>query len=207
MKQFLYSLSMAFLAIGTANASIVVTNVASTTAGQPAGETQWTYTFSLQPDQNMRQTCGGTCSYTNDFATLYDFFGYVGGSANITAIVARTFTLTTENTSIQAPLQGVPDNGGIENFRISLTGGGDIAGGGVTPTDLFTLTLNSSNPGAFGSGQAVFYSAQAQNATTSTTAGNSSTTQGPLAATPEPASFALSGLGLLAVAFAGRKRA
>ena len=205
MKQFLCALSISCLAV-TANASILVNSVNFTTAGQAPGETLWSYTFALQPDQNMRQTCTGTCPYANDFATIIDFLGYQAGSANLTGVIGGGygFTITEELTTSGPTLF---DAAGISNIRVSLTGGGTIDGSanGGSPTTLFTLNLISTNPGS--SLNVVGLSAQAYNSTTTTTAFNQGTTAGPSVLAPEPATFALSGLGMIAFAIARRKRA
>jgi hypothetical protein len=189
-------------------ASTLVSDLLSTSAGQPAGETRWTYSFSLQSGANMRLSCAGLCSYASDFVTLYDFAGYVPGTVLVTSLVgpAYSFDATVENVSLQAPMQMVADDPSVPNIRVSLSGGGDILsspGGPATP--LFELSLNTQNPGsADHPANLVPYSAQTENTVLGTTIGNSNFTAGP-AAVPEPGTYALVGLGLAAASILRRR--
>lgn len=192
-SSFMFAMVAAFGS--SANAAIVVS---STTTSAVAGGTQYQYVFTLQADQNMRQTCSGVCALTNDYVVLYDFAGYIAASASVTSLLAgRTFTLNVENTSTQPPNQAVTDNATLANFRVSLTGGGDVLGSG-TGVDLFRLTATSSLlPGS----NNLFYSAQAQNKALTTTAGNTNFASGPTTnptppGVPEPSTFALLGTGV-----------
>lgn len=191
-----YLFALAAALTGSANAAIVVSNV---TTSPVVGGTQYEYVFSLQPDQNMRQTCSGTCALPNDYVVLYDFGGYVGGSATLTNLLGNgTFTLTVENTSTQPPNQAVTDSAALTNFRVGRTAGGDVipdpAG---SPINLFRLTATSTlSPGS----NNLFYSAQAQNKALTTTAGNTNFASGPTTVpsdgVPEPSTLALMAGGL-----------
>lgn len=197
-----------FAASAIANAAVIISNVSNTPSGS---NFLWTYTFAVQPDQTMRQTCTGTCALPNDFAILYDFPGYIAGSAVLANTLAgRTFSITQQNTGVNPPFQGPPDSASLPNFIVSLTGGGDIVPAGPGAVNIFDLVLLSTLGPDLASPNVLAFGGQALNKATLLTAGNSGQILGPGSAPPpppgipEPSSMALLGGGLCVLGGAAR---
>lgn len=215
MSLFTRSVFTLSLAAVTANAAIVISNVGVAPSGP---NFLWSYTFSVQPDQSMRQTCAGTCTLTNDYGILYDFPGYIAASANVVGLAAgKTFSLTEQNSGDNPPFQAPPDNAGLPNFIVRLTAGGDIVPAG-SAVEAFRLELLSSLGQDLSSPNQLFFGGQARNTATTLTAGNSGQILGPGRApegttggeVPEPATMSMLGGGLAilgAVRLRGNRRA
>ena len=88
--------------------------------GSP-GVWNWVYRASLQPDQSMLE---------QDFFTIYDFpsisLGDVSFGASLSpAVAGRSFATSVQGLGIDAPGTAIPDDAGIPNVTVRLTGGGE----------------------------------------------------------------------------------
>jgi hypothetical protein len=187
------------LGAGQARADFVLSLV----GGAPTGSGPFTYTYdvSLQPNSALVPGGGGVNSV--DFFTIYDFNGYVPGSAALGSLTG--FTIIAQNVGINPATQTPPvDNPGIANITFTYALGTTTAYNPATSGFLGTVTLQSTLPlGA----RTVFYSGASQDsAASSVIANNTNQVLGPLASAPEPASVAMLGTGLVAVLGLGLRR-
>lgn len=190
-----------------AGATIFATAPTVTPLG--GGLFQWDYVYNLVQGERMRQVCITPCGLANDFVTLFDFPGFVAGSATLSnALAGRTFTLTEQAIGINPPSTVIPDTAAL-NITVALTAGGDI-NAATANIALFTLSLQSTFP----SGPNPTFpidASQTMNLVTGLTKVNVGGVIGPDTTTPsgdipEPGTWLLSGLGLGTVLLARRRR-
>jgi hypothetical protein len=134
---------------GQARADIVLTVV---TAGTPSGSNfLYTYDVMLTPGSVLHTAGGGVntgVAPSNNFFTLYDIPGLVGGS-----IVYGGALVAPGNSSFSTQLLGItpvtetpkpPDDGSVVNITTYWTGP-DVAAVGMMAIDLGTLSFLSTN--------------------------------------------------------------
>jgi len=179
---------------GVAHGALLISGVSTTDLG--GGLTQWSYTVAVQPDSNMRVvgTNPPAGALANDAFTLFDFVGYVPGSASLTGTLAgSTFTLSEQPIGLTPALVTPTDSVLLPNLSVSLTGGANVVPttGGAAVT-LFTLNLTSTAGGIVPGGISHF-TGQTLNKVTTFTQSNIGLVQAPI---PEPGSLALVAAGL-----------
>jgi hypothetical protein len=192
----------AVLAIWANAASAAIIVALTGIAVDSPGVWDWTYTATLQPDQNMRPAPGpffDPATVPGDFFTIYDLRNIAPGTTPTFGpsldpkVVGHTFTTTQSFLGLTPSGTTPPDSAAIPNVTVQLTGGGVIVGdptqGQIT---LGTLHIKSTTD------QAILnpYRALAQQqfgGTDSVTTGFVNT---PI---PEPTGLALLMVGLVAV--------
>ncbi len=138
----------------------------------------------------------------NDYVTMYDFFGYVPGSA---AVVSSLGVWSpSEQAFGPVPAFTSPIDGQLTNITFTYQSAGGIIGNGQT---VLTFTLTSTK-GIFPSGQLTQYAGSSTNSSNSTVQGNAGLINGPNdQVVPEPGTFALLGIGgVLCTLYARRAR-
>jgi hypothetical protein len=195
MRKSIWAAVLATIGAATsANAALLISNIAVVDLGN--GQHQWDYTVAVQPNANMRvvATVPPVGALPNDTFTLYDFAGYVPGSATLLApLPGSTFQLTTQLLGI-TPARVLPiDNPALDNFSVALVGGADVvpAAGGA-PVDIFVLRLNTTLGGLSPAGFTDF-TGQTQLKVSGLTQSNIGIVQAPI---PEPAALGLVAAGL-----------
>jgi len=170
-------------------------------AGSPTGAGPFTYTYNVSLQPNATLTTGGGLNTPPpaNFFTIFDFNGYVAGSASAAGLTGGAAAWTVSSAAIGrlAPTQFPPDDG-RPNITFTYIGAAPIINASTTTAlALGTITLASTIP--VDGIRNIFYSAATQNSATpaTTIANNTNQLQGP-AAVPEPGSLALSAFGLLA---------
>jgi hypothetical protein len=176
------------VSVGTANAGLLPVSV---TVQPEAGNFSWTYSVVLPTNLSLQ---------SGDYFTVYDFAGYVPGSATVTSAfpTAANAANWTFSTSLVGPtpthLTPV-DNPSIGNLTWTYTGP-TIASGQVTLGNFTALsTFQTSTTGSFTASSASAANGQSDNNITETLVPNGGTTASP-PGVPEPATLALVGLGL-----------
>lgn len=191
IKEWIGTAAALAITAGSANAALLLSAVSVTDLGN--GEHQWEYTVAVQPNAVMRSvaTLPPAGSLANDAFTLFDFVGYVPGSANITNLLAgRTFVLTEQAIGLTPALVTPTDSAALPNFTVALIAGPDVVPG-PNATDVFTLVLRTTAGGIVPGGFTNF-TGQTGSRVTGLTQSNIGLVQAPI---PEPAA-----LGLLAPA-------
>ena len=137
----------------------------------------------------------------NDYVTMYDFRGYIPGSA--TVISSLGTWVPSEQAFGVTPASIAPVDTALTNITFTFTSAGQIIGNGQT---VVTFSLTSTLPLATG-GQFTQYAGSSTNASNSTVQGNIGFIQGPNLSVPEPSTFALLGVGgVLCTMYARRIR-
>ncbi len=184
------------LTLGTvAMANIIPSN----TSVVPTGANfTWNYTFAVAADQNVNSgpipssnPVYPSDTTTGGFVTIYDFNGYVAGSCAGPA----GWTCLVQNTGFMPSNVSAPDSAGIVNLTWVYTSGSPVLGGatvnGFSAMSIYSLP------------EQVWYTSRGwrnQGQQIGTIGDNVGNTTGP-APTPEPATLALLGSGILAGAF------
>lgn len=199
MKRSIFAAAVVAVATGlSAQGALLISNVATSDLG--GGVTQWSYTVAVQPDSDMRvvATVPPAGSLVNDAFTLFDFVGYVPGSATLSGVLAgSTFTLSEQLIGLTPALVTPTDSVVLPNFSVALTGGANVVAVAAGPAiTLFTLNLQSS-AGGIVPGGITHFTGQTLNKATTFTQSNVGLVQAPI---PEPAGLGLlvAGLPLLA---------
>jgi hypothetical protein len=142
MRQFVLAALAGLVLSGLAVANITVTPTPVVTGG--GSDWTWSYDVALSGDQTATSTVpGGSCSGATSsicgktFFTIYDFAGYIGGTAATPSPDRSVFVKLTGLTPTgQTPDEG--DNGSLDNLTFFYTGSG-ITG----PVDLGILSAQS----------------------------------------------------------------
>jgi hypothetical protein len=163
----------------------------SVTVQPEAGNFRWTYSVVLPTNMSLQ---------SGSYFTVYDFSGYVKGSAAVTstspdASYANNWTLSTSNTGPTPNRLSPTDNASIENLTWTYNGptipAGQLTLGNFSAASLFSQSMTSSftatNPRA---ADGVIDS----NITSTLTPTGTVTTTPP--GVPEPTTLALAALGL-----------
>jgi hypothetical protein len=184
-----------------AQADIIVVNPVVTGSGPFV----WSYDFLLSSNQDVNS---GVAPPTNPvssdltiggFATIYDFAGYVAGSCAGPA----GWTCTAQNVGYTPDTLVPTDNPNITNITWAYTSGPTIDG--VSPfvdLGLFLATSLYSTPIQVSyTGRGILNTGPGAG----TVSANVGATNGPEATTPEPATGAVIGLGLIGIACLKRR--
>jgi hypothetical protein len=166
-------------------------------SGNPVGFGPFLYTYSIDVDA-FEQLNGALSAPGGTYFTIYDFAGYVAGSV---AATASNWTATAELVGETPSLTNPPDSPTLYNLVFTYTG----------PVETGPLEINgfsaASTYGTLNTNGFFSYQAQKTSNTTSPDQG-----LGPIdipnavQTTPEPASLALMGSGLVALAVLGRRK-
>lgn len=172
---------------GSAQAALLISALTVTDLGN--GEHEWKYTVAVQPNAIMRVvgTAPPAGALANDAFTLYDFVGYVPGSASIVNPVAGSvFSLTEQLVGLTPPLVTPTDSPSLVNFTVSLVGGSNIVPG-ATAVNAFTLVARTTAGGISPAGLTNF-TGQTFSDVTGFTQSNIGLVRAPI---PEPAMLGL----------------
>lgn len=193
MKRVVLLAMILALAAGVSQAAILLS---LTDVTLDSGTYIWTYTASLQSEQNMR---------VDDYFTIFDFPGYVLDSVAFSpdpGVSDRTFSVSDPLTGLNLG-PSVPDSATVENLVVQLTAGNTIIPSGSAVT-LGTVTARSIYGNTIMS-DTFWFGAQAYNTNEGNTAWNYGHVDGPDPTVPEPGSMGMLGGGLLALTLLGRR--
>lgn len=156
-----------------------------------AGNFRWTYSVVLPTDMKLQ---------AGNYFTIYDFGGYVPGSANVTSpfpddSAAGFWTVSTSNVGPTPALLNPNDDPGVSNITWTYNGpeipSGKVTLGNFSATSLFDQTQSSfftaTNPRAIDG---------VIDSNITETISPVGTTPTPTPGVPEPTTLALAGLGL-----------
>jgi hypothetical protein len=212
MKRIAVLLALGFLAIGTANASIIPVLL---TGPVPDGlNFDYTYQADLSGDERLDPaatngvTCfGSLCNPPGTFFTIYDIPGFVSA-----AVSAAGWGVSIQLTGLTPSSISAPD-GGLVNVTFTYTGPVVHANGTTVDFTGFTVvsTENGLTNGVFSSqatkdGIALSGLPDPTNGLTDQVVGPVSVPSGPSNPTPEPVSLVLLGSGLLGIGSVARKK-
>jgi len=172
----------------------------SLVGGAPTGSGPFTYTYQVFLTSNSALSLTGGGGNPASFFTIYDFNGYVPGSAALGTLTG--FSISAQNVGFTPIFQSPPDNPGIVNITFTDVSNTTSNSSLVSSVLLGTVSLQST---ISLTQQAAFYSGASQNAVNGNIANNTGSVAGPLAV-PEPASVAMLGIGLVAVLGLGSRR-
>ncbi len=162
-----------------------------------SGNTTFDYSVSLSNDERMDGAGSGNVA----FFTIYDFAGYVPG----TAVAPAGWTVTVQDLGITPPHLIVPDDPTVANLTFTYVGSATVIGTGQTFVGFSADSIYSSV-----NNSAYFSQESTKNAGPAT--GGLDVGAGPedvplaVSQTPEPSTLLLLGAGLGLVAFKARKR-
>jgi PEP-CTERM motif len=189
----------AFLALAVTPAKANLLPFLAGTSPAGGGNTTFTYSVSLSNDERIDASGTGNTA----FFTIYDFAGYVAGSA----VAPSGWSLSAQNTGITPDRVTVPDNPNIVNLTWTYVGSTTVNGTGQTFTGFAAQSIYSAvNMNG--------YFSQQSTKSIGATAGGRDFGGGPEAvpmpasAVPEPSTLALlsAGFALLAVRFRTRNK-
>jgi hypothetical protein len=199
----LFLLSAALLCFATFGWADVIVTFTGVIAPDPPNGFKYFYTADLSANTRLDNSNNGTDQEpggVNDaaqFFTIFDFAGYVPGTATAEAPNTALWDVSVSNTGVCAYLQdcsGSVDNPLVTNITFTWNGVGGVLNG---PAPLGVFTANS----IFDQTKEDFYQGQTTKIAPGTTqdddiTGNIGTTTVPVGQIPEPASMGLMGLGL-----------
>jgi hypothetical protein len=180
-------MAMLALTLGQARAGLLPVSVS---VHPEAGNFRWTYSIVLPTDMQLK---------AGDYFTIYDFEGYIAGSAKVSATgpdasYAAYWSVSTHMTGQTPPLLNPTDDPGIVNLTWTYNGptipAGQLTLGNFMATSLYSTSkisfFTATNPRAA--------DGVIDNNITETITPTSS--QNPPPEVPEPATLALAALGL-----------
>jgi hypothetical protein len=199
MKKTLIAL-MGLMAASSAQASIIYLFQSVTPVGSSF---DWKYTAQLSADQKINTATSPA------FAVVFDFLGATSASTS-SVVAGLTVSTVLENLTASQPFaQSVADSASIPNIRTILTGTFSASANTVLYTIDIVSTVGSNGQHFIMQSAEALKNAPGDPADNSVT-GNTALIAGPSASTstPEPATTALLGLGLVGAGLfrASRKR-